>query len=527
MIYEVIIVGSGPSGVASALGFAENGIVPLILDVGYEAPNVQPPDINFYDYRKTHNSFNVMIGENHEVLKHVINKRTASPKISSPYLQYVTLDAEKLSPVSRSSTIVQSFAMGGLASAWGAGLYRCVDDDLINLPINEADLSPYYDKLTKEIGISGDNDDLTPFLGSTENLLKPIQLSKKSLKLFSAYQKKKKKLNAEGIFIGRSRLGVLTRHYDNRSACDYHNLEMWYPDLPYIYTPSFTLKKLIRYNKVQYHKSVIVKRWSRGNNHIVVHAQNINDKSSISFKCRKLILAAGTISSAKIVLNSKNDFETRLPLRDNSLVQIPLIFPSFIGSKLDKEALSLANLNVVFNLKEFNLRLQGSIIELSSPSRAIFYQMLPLSAKDNLTFIRLFLPSILVLFLYLPSRKESYGHVKLEHNNKLEVYNPHGKVDKRIIRKVIRTFIRMGILTHSLLVQPPEHTMHYGGTLPMTGNPCTDYKCSTLGEIYGEPDVHVVDGSLFSYIPSKNLSFTLMANAMRIAEDISKGIKEK
>jgi choline dehydrogenase-like flavoprotein len=522
MTYDIIIVGSGPSGVASALGFAGNGIVPLILDVGHEAPNVDPPGINFYDYRKTHDSFNVMVGEKHEVLEHVIKKKTASPKVSSPYMQFVTRDTEKLSPLDGNSSVVQSFAMGGLASAWGAGLYRCVEDDLVNLPISAAELSPYYDKLTEEIGISGDDDDLTPFFGSTENLLKPIQLSKKSLKLFSTYQKNRSKFNIEGTFIGRSRLGVLTRNFDNRSACDYHNHEMWFPNLPYIYTPAFTLKKLIKEKKVIYHKSVIVKHWSRDNNHIVVHAQDINDNSNLSFKCKKLILAAGTINSSKIVLNSKRDFNTRLPLKDNSLVQIPLVFPSFIGSKFEKEALSLTHLNVVFNLKEYDLRLQGSIIELSSPARSIFYEMLPLSAKDNLVFIRLFLPSLLVLFLYLPSRKESDGYVKLKHDNKLEVCNPHGKVDKRILKKVIRTFLRMGIITHSLFIKPPEHAMHYGGTLPMVEKPIKDYHCSTLGEIYGEPDVHLVDGSLLSFIPAKNLSFTLMANAMRIADHISK-----
>lgn len=527
MTYEIIIVGSGPSGVAAALGFAENGIVPLILDVGHEALNVEPPDINFYDYRKTHDSFNIMIGENHEVLKHVLNKKTASPKISSPYMGFVTRDAEQLTPVSESSSVVQSFAMGGLANAWGAGLYRFIDDDLVNLPINAAELLPYYDKLTKEIGISGADDDLTPFFGSTDSLLKPIQLSNKSEKLLFAYQKKRKKLNAEGIFIGRPRLGVLTENYDNRAACDYHNLEMWFPALPYIYTPSFTLKKLMRENKVIYHKSVIVKNWLRENDQIVVYAQNINDNSSLSFKCKKLILAAGTINSAKIVLNSKKDFRTKLPLKDNSLVQIPLIFPSFIGRELEKNALSLTNLNVVFDLKEFRLKLQGSIIELSSPARAIFYEMLPFSAKDNLAFIRLFLQSILVLFLYFPSRKESTGHVTLGHGNYLEVYNPHGKVDKKIIKKVVHTFLGMGIFTHSLFVRPPEHTMHYCGTLPMVENPAQDYQCSSMGEIYGERDVHVVDGSLFSYIPAKNLSFTLMANAMRIADHISKMVNKR
>jgi hypothetical protein len=463
-----------------------------------------------------------MIGDSHEVLNHVIERKTASPKVSSPYMQFVTRDAEKLSPVTGSSSVLQSFAKGGLASAWGAGLYRCIDDDLVNLPINAADLSPYYDRLTREIGISGDDDDLTPFFGSTEGLLKPVRLSRKLSKLLAVYQRKRGELNDEGVFLGKSRLGVLTSVYGDRPECDYNNLEMWYPNLSYIYTPAFTLEKLVREKKVAYHKSVMVRKWTRQEDLIVVHARNIQDNTDIFYKCKKLILAAGTINSTKIVLISKKAFKKSLPLKDNSLVQFPLIFPTNIGSRLEKDALSLANLNVVFDMQEFNIRLQGSIIELSSPARALFYEKLPLSAKDNLTFIRLFLPALAVLFLYMPSRAENEGYIKLGLDNALEISNPHGRVDKRILKKITRAFCKMGAWTHPLLVEPPEHAIHYGGTLPMVLYPDSDYHCNTFGEIYGEPGIHVVDGSLLSYIPSKNLSFTLMANAMRIADHISK-----
>ncbi len=522
MIHEVIIVGSGPSGVASALGFAENGIVPFVLDVGHEAPDVTPPDMNFYDYRKINDAFEIMIGKDYEVINHLIDKKTSSPKVSSPYMQFVTRDAERISPVNESASVLQSFAKGGLASAWGSALYRCVDEDLIDIPVKASELSPYYDRLTREIGISGDDDDLTPFFGPTDGLLKPIKLSRKSSKLFSAYQKHKNKLNSEGVFIGRSRLGLLTENHDDRSACDYHSLEMWYPGLPYIYTPEYTLKKLIKDNKVEYKSSIVVKNWSRENGCIVVHAQDIRDDSAVEFRCNKLVLAAGTINSTKIVLNSKKDFETTLPLKDNSLVQFPLIFPSFIGSKLEKDALSLTNLNVIFDLTEPDMRLQGSLIELSSPARSVFYEKLPLAARDNLAFIRLFLPALAVLFLYLPSRKENEGRLKLGDDNKLEISNPHGKIDNSILKKVAGAFVKMGALTHPLFVEPPEHAIHYGGTLPMVTVPDSEYHCSTEGELYGEPGVHVVDGSILSFIPAKNLSFTLMANAMRIADVISK-----
>ena len=389
MIYDVIIVGSGPTGVASALGFTENGITPLVLDVGHEPQNDKSLNCNFYDYRKSHDSFNLMVGENYEGLNNVINKDTFSPKLLSPFMQFVIKNARKLSPVDEKGfDTIQSFAMGGLANAWGAGLYRCLDDELINIPLDASELSSYYDALTREIGISGDDDDLTPFWGSTKHLLKPLKLSEKSERLYLKYKKRKKQLNDHGIYIGRPRLCVLSENYNDRSSCEYNNLESWFPNLSYVYTPAFTLKKLIKENKVIYRKSVLVKSWSRSDKHLIVHAEVINDRSEISFKCKRLILAAGTINSSKIVLNSKKDFKTKLPLFDNPLAQIPLIFPSLIGSKFETETLGFENLSMVINLQELNLKLKGSILEMNFPSRSVFYEMLPLSSKDNLSLIR-------------------------------------------------------------------------------------------------------------------------------------------
>lgn len=530
MIHEVIIVGSGPTGIAAALGFVENGIKPLILDVGHQPGNDKPVNCNFYDYRKSHDSFDLMIGKNYDGLSNVMNKKNLPPKLTSPHMQFVIKDAEKMSPVNEKGFhVIQSFAMGGLANAWGAGLYRCIDDELINLPVQASELSPYYDKLTKEIGISGDDDDLTPFFDSTESLLPPLKLSIKSKRLFFRYQKKRKKLNAQGIYLGRPRLGVLSEDYQNRSKYEYYNVETWLPNLPYIYTPSFTLQRLLKEDKIIYHKSVLVKCWSRAGNYLTVHAVNINDRTNISFECRRLVLAAGTINTAKITLNSKKDFKIKLPLLDNPLIQIPLIFPSFIGRKFETEAFGLTNLNIILNFKKYNMRLQGSIIELTSSARAVFYDKFPLSSKANLSLINVLSSSILVLFLYFPSSKENSGYLMLKPDSKLEVHSIPYKINKSIIKKIIRTFISMGILTNHRLVRysTPGYAIHYAGTMPMVKNPAQDYQCNEWGEMHKERGVYVVDGSLFSYLPAKNISFTLMANSMRIADNISKKIKRQ
>jgi choline dehydrogenase-like flavoprotein len=75
--------------------------------------------------------------------------------------------------------------------------------------------------------------------------------------------------------------------------------------------------------------------------------------------------------------------------------------------------------------------------------------------------------------------------------------------------------------TASLVVEVPKgQSIHYAGTLPMRADPKEEYTCDRYGELYGEPDIFVVDGSIFPALAAKNYSLALMANAMRIADHV-------
>jgi choline dehydrogenase-like flavoprotein len=65
-------------------------------------------------------------------------------------------------------------------------------------------------------------------------------------------------------------------------------------------------------------------------------------------------------------------------------------------------------------------------------------------------------------------------------------------------------------------VLPRGSSVHYAGTLPMTVAE-DEHTTSVNGEVRGLRNLHVVDGAGFPWLPSKNLTFTLMANATRIA----------
>jgi choline dehydrogenase-like flavoprotein len=529
---DVVIVGSGPAGVAAALGFTENGIRPSILDVGIlKDQDIDEVSENFYQYRKQQDSFSLTIGEDFWGLYNLINRNKPLPvKLAAPRMAFVTKGSNTLSPVIENNfRAIQSFASGGLANAWGAGLYRYTDAELQQIAISQKELIPYYDKLTKEIGISGQADDLSPYFGSANYLQKPLKLSFNAEKLLRNYYKKRHLLNTQGIYLGRPRLGVLSEPMQQRDPCDYNNLEFWQPGLSYIYNPVFTLNRLVAENKVDYRRNLLVKSWTQGDKGIEVNTVHIKDNKYVRFYCKYLVLAAGAINTAKIVLETRRDYQTQLQLLDNPAVQIPLIFPFNIGKRLDVNAFGLTQLNIIWDTSPFHKPLQGSILELTSPLRSEFFSSLPLSASVNIHLLRLLLPAMMVMQLFFPSSQQSCANFSLGKDGTLLIQGPSKVVDYILASRKIFKYLRMmGAYSHpALSVKVPlGNAIHYGGTLPVS-NTSGEYTCDTFGQLNGTDNIFIVDGSLFPILPAKNYSFTMMANAMRISYYISKMIRNQ
>ena len=126
-------------------------------------------------------------------------------------MRYIIDDARALAPVrSQNFDATMSFAAGGLANAWGAGVYRFTTRDLDGFPVRIQELKPFYDELTEHMGVSGANDDLTPSFGNDPALQPPIRLSRFASDLHAGYQRKHELFAKLGVSIGRTRLAVLT-----------------------------------------------------------------------------------------------------------------------------------------------------------------------------------------------------------------------------------------------------------------------------------------------------------------------------
>lgn len=521
---ELIIAGAGAAATAAALGLVQRGIRPVMLDVGYQDDSRTPRiEDNLYRYRAQHDSFDLHIGADYRGLAGVLSDEPTVAKLNAPRMSFVTRDAAMLSPLSQQAfQAIQSFALGGLGNAWGAGLYRWISADLQDFPISLAELEPYFDVLTREIGISGADDDLSEFFGDPVGLQPPLEMSYNARRVALAYRRRRLALRAERISLGRPRAGVLTVPKDDRPACDYSNLEFWQSQ-PYVYTPAVTLRRLIAAGQIDYRPGLLVQRWQETADGVTVYARDLSSGEQVAITGQRLLLAAGAINTARIALQRAGDTASRLPLLENPVVQIPLVRPASLGRRLDTHAFGLVQLNLVWESAAYQAILQGSILELTAPLRSEFFGRFPLSAQANLALVRHLLPAMLMLQLYFPAWVQSPARLSLLDDGRLRIEGQPFPVQPARLAPLLSALRSLGLWTHSALFQQPVtgHAIHYAGTLPMRAAPGA-YQCYPSGRLYGAERVYVADSASFSNLSAKNMSLGMMANAMRIAAEAAR-----
>jgi len=518
-LFDNIVVGSGPAGSAAALTLKNKNT--LILDVGFSAPEV--PDFfcgDVYELIRNYGDlFPQLVGDNFEGMYNLFSEKKISLKLKSPYMSFILRRWKELSPVKSSNFEgMISLSRGGLANAWGAGVYRFTDRDLYDFPIDSSELTPYYDALTSHIGISGTNDDLVPFFLKEKKLLESINLSKIAQEFLNLYEKNRNFFNANNLFVGRSRIAVLTSPYNGREKYPYDHMEFFKPNIQAIYTPAFTMNKLIEDQAVTYFNNTLVKRFEEKKGYVQVYGKNIETGQDVVFKGKRLFIGAGTQNTSRIVLASNNDKSTRLPILDNPMTCFPLLRPGKIGHMTDENDASIVQLNMIYDDVHRHSPVQMSFFGTNGPLRTDVLFDLPLPVTSSIKLLKYLSAATALVMMFYPGKRYSHNYLKLGGNGELIVNYERDKPDN-LAEKLIPLFRKIGYFSSTFLVKhfSMGTGLHYAGSLPMKKIP-ERYECNHDGLLHGTNDIYIIDGACFTSLPSKNLTFTIMANAMRIAE---------
>jgi choline dehydrogenase-like flavoprotein len=519
-LFDVIIVGAGPAGVFAA--YKLRPLKVLVLDVGYVANHEKLPPRNIYDLRREgEDSFSGLIGDQFQSL-HNIDRSYLSPKLKGPLWDFVIRKPAQM-PLDRTDRFkpILSYARGGLANAWGAGVLRFNDIDLEGFPIRAADLEHYYDELTKHIGVNGQADDLSDYLGVTDDLHQPLPLSPNSQDLFLRYQARKGDIRNLGVTIGRTRAAILTKVHRDRPPYQVLGQDFFQPNQKSIYHPGYTLDELIAEGALEYRSGVLATQYAEVDGQVVVRAKELSTDELIEFRGRKLILAAGAINTARIVLRSHDDFSTRLPLLDNPISFIPFVNPARVGSALPVHAFSGGELLSVYRGDAYPSPVQASFYSLGAPLRTDLLLEFPLPLRSSLVACKYLLPALAMLQVFYPDKGCASNFLQLNSDGSLGLSytsQPVGAVEKVFIRALRR----LGFLSSQWLCKYPEpgSSIHYAGCLPMQESPNAWYCTDRYGKLFQGRNVYIADAANFSKLPSKNHTFTIMANAMRIADHV-------
>lgn len=516
-MFDVIIVGSGAAGTFSA--YSLRGLKPLVLDVGHK-PTAESISGNLYDLKNKESLFHNIIGPRFETLND-IEFRKLTPKAKAPLMRYV-IQKPECSPkiLSEEFYPTVSYAEGGLANIWGAQVYRFNNEDLKGYPITSEELSPFYDELTKHIGISGSDDDLAQFLGDTSGMLPAVKPGKIGVEILRRVQRKASWFQKNGVYVGLPRLAVLSRDYGDREKCAYDNLEFLQSRNSAIYSPAFTLCDLINNREVEYLSGRLVERYQEDDDGVTVTARNIQDNCQEQFRGKKLILCLGAFNTARLVLFSNYDFATELPVVENPFSLLPFISLTRIGMPIDKESYS-SQLCFVYSGTLSEELVIGMIYGIEGIPRSDMLFEFPFSISGCLAAAKYILPAMAVM--------QVYHHSDPQKNNVMKI-NPDGSIMikfkpaeyRSVEEHLLKVFRRIGYLSASFLIQASEPGLsnHYAGPLPMRAKPKQPYETDRNGLLFGSQHVYIGDSASFPRLPAKNLTFTIMANALRVAQNI-------
>ncbi len=162
VVYDAIVVGTGISGGWAAKELCENGLKTLVLERGRMVKHIDDyPTMNddTWDY-PLKGELSVEDQKNYHVQKRVIWAPKEDVKhffvndLEHPYVETKRFDW------------IRGYQVGGRSLTWGRQSYRWSDIDFeankkegigVDWPVRYKDIAPWYDKVEKYIGVSGES----------------------------------------------------------------------------------------------------------------------------------------------------------------------------------------------------------------------------------------------------------------------------------------------------------------------------------------------------------------------------------
>jgi choline dehydrogenase-like flavoprotein len=515
------VIGSGPAGVAAASALLARGARVLMLDAGIELEPDRAEIVRELSSKKPADwpaaQAAVIHGESGANLKGLPHKKL----FGSDFLYRES--HEKIPWQGNEDALRPSLGLGGLSNVWGATMLPPRDSDISDWPIQRPHLNEHYAAAARIMGLAARHDALEELFPLHAEAV-PLKQSRQAALVLGNLEPHRDALRARGWDFGQSRLAVRAADSSRGIGCVYCTHCMAGCVYGCIYNSAYTVRELQQRENFRYERDVIVTRLAEKADGVGIEAFHRRTGSPLSFDARRVYLGAGVIPTARIFLRSQDAFDQPLTLKDSQYFLFPLILKRRVRD-VDKEALQ--TLSQIF-------------IELNHPSisnRSVHLQvytysdLIAAAVRRSLGPLKLFSRSVVERLVivqgYLHSDESASIRMTLKREGQADVLqldpvlNPE---TRRTIKRVLRELLKQSRALGGFAVPPmrqiarPGRGFHCGGSIPMRVHP-KKFESDCQGRPLGWSRVHVVDASVLPTVPATTITFSVMANAHRIATE--------
>ena len=526
----VTVVGSGASGIHFALTLLRKGYRVRMLDVGRQGHPPVLPDATLNELkRRLDNPPSYFLGPDFgaALLPGIDEEYYGLP----PSKDFVFDPVDGFEQQTSGFDPLVSFARGGLGEAWTGGCYPFNADEITDFPFEHNELLRHYNEVARRIGISGAVDDLSRFMPVHDHLLPGLRLDEHSERLMSKYARVRDRLNGRGVFMGRTRLATLSAPLGDRKACDYLGRCLWGCPHGSLYVPSMTLVECLAHPSFEYVPGVEVLRLRIGPSQrvVAVVGRVLGENAEREFAVDRVALAAGALLSTRIVLSSvlaHSGERVRLSgLMDNRQVLMPFVNLGMIGRQFRAESYQYHQLGMGIAGESPRVYVHGQVTTLKTALVHPLIQRLPLDLATATYAFRALHAALGLVNVNFRDTRRAENFVELTEGPaprlRIHYQADAGEGDRltRALRRVRKALFSLGCIVPPGMVhvRPMGASVHYAGTIPMTRE-AAPFTTNEYGQSRDFENLFLVDGATFPFLPAKNITFTLMANAVRIAE---------
>lgn len=504
----VVVIGSGPAGIAAAQGLLRAGVAVTLLDVGRDLPAAAR------DWREQLAALEPDAWDRAELARY--NQTSLADRDGVPLktvfgsdYPYRAQDDVRKADVS----LFGSHALGGLSNAWGASMLPLSARDVRDWPLSRADFDPHYAAVLEWLPHAQSRDDLASDYPLHAEQSQALALSAQGAALLGDLQAGRAALQADAIRFGRARLAVANCRYCGQClhGCPYD----------VIYSSRHTLQTLLAHPRFTYQGQTEVLSISEDATGVSLQTQRGGVRETLV--AERVYVGSGVLNTALLMLPLLG--ERRLQIRDSAYYVVPFLRRQRTPGAGNAPGNTLAQLFMevdVPDVSPHNVHLQwygynDFYAQELANKLGPFYRLVPQSLAA------LLLERLWTVQGFLHS--DDSPAIELTLDSQMQNPTLAAVPTDRAERLFAATLQKLGQHTATLGGRPlglalrrgpVGSSFHSGASLPMARSPA-GLQSDTAGRPAGLQRVHVVDASVLPGIAPSTITLTVMANAHRIA----------